>query len=159
MSRFRLLSYLDDARGVVYANGYLLVWFGGVTVNVVDPETGDAVDAWSLEADENGAPRDHQVAMEEMRDWVSQETREVEEETCDGNHTKGDGSWWAKDARGIELCRVCDLCEEDKLSRYRPEILTGYTQADVDEPIEPDDGMSDYEERMHERRQMGLDDF
>lgn len=47
-------------------------------------------------------------------------------------------SWWAHDAQGIPLCRVCNLCESAKLSRYRPEILTGYTQADVDEPIEED---------------------
>lgn len=53
-------------------------------------------------------------------------------------HTRGDGSWWAHDAQGIPLCRVCERCERAKLSRYRPEILTGYTQADVDEPIEPD---------------------
>ena len=26
---------------------------------------------------------------------------------------------------------------KQKLGRYRPEILSGYTQADVDEPIEP----------------------
>jgi hypothetical protein len=54
-------------------------------------------------------------------------------------HTKNDGSWWAKDAQGIELCRVCDECEEAKLSRYRPEILSGYSQADVNEPIEPEE--------------------
>jgi len=53
-------------------------------------------------------------------------------------HTKGDGSWWEYDAQGIPLCRVCKLCREAKLSRYRPCILTGYTQADVDEPIEED---------------------
>ena len=41
------------------------------------------------------------------------------------------------DAQGIYLCRVCPECRESKLSRYRPDILTGYTQADVDEPIEP----------------------
>lgn len=54
-------------------------------------------------------------------------------------HTKNDGSWWEHDAQGIPLCRVCDECREAKLSRYRPEILTGYTQADVDEPIEPEE--------------------
>jgi len=53
-------------------------------------------------------------------------------------HTKGDGSWWEVDAQGIPLCRVCRLCRKAKLSRYRPCILTGYTQADVDEPIEED---------------------
>ncbi len=61
---------------------------------------------------------------------------------CDGTkdfqHEKGDGSWWENDAQGIALCRVCSKCREAKLSRYRPEILTGYTQADVDEPIEPE---------------------
>lgn len=51
-------------------------------------------------------------------------------------HTKSDGSWWEYDAQGIPLCRVCDECRDAKLSRYRPEILTGYTQLDVDEPIE-----------------------
>lgn len=53
-------------------------------------------------------------------------------------HTKGDGSWWANDAQGIPLCRVCDECERFKLSRYRPEILSGYDQGDVDERIEAD---------------------
>ena len=45
-------------------------------------------------------------------------------------------SWWEYDAQGIPLCVVCDDCRDDKLRGYRPEILTGYTQADVDEPIE-----------------------
>jgi hypothetical protein len=51
-----------------------------------------------------------------------------------------EGGWWEHDAQGIELCRVCSVCREQKLARYRPEILSGYSQADVDEPIEPDDG-------------------
>jgi hypothetical protein len=50
----------------------------------------------------------------------------------------GEQSWWEHDAQGIPLCRVCGECVDDKLSRYRPEILTGYTQADVDEAIEED---------------------
>jgi hypothetical protein len=54
-------------------------------------------------------------------------------------HTPTDGSWWESDAQGIPLCRVCNDCRTVKLARYRPEILTGYTQADVDEPIEPED--------------------
>jgi hypothetical protein len=44
------------------------------------------------------------------------------------------------DAQGIYLCAVCDECRDERLSKYRPEILTGYTQADVDEPIEPEEG-------------------
>jgi hypothetical protein len=47
-------------------------------------------------------------------------------------------SWWEYDAQGIPLCRVCERCQQEKLSHYRPEILTGYTQEDVDEPIEED---------------------
>lgn len=47
-------------------------------------------------------------------------------------------SWPEHDAQGIYLCRVCSVCVEEKLSRYRPEILTGYSQEDVDEPIEPE---------------------
>lgn len=59
------------------------------------------------------------------------------EDTCK-RHTKYDGSWWEYDAQGIPLTRVCGGCINEKLARYRPEILVGYTQADVDEPIEPD---------------------
>jgi hypothetical protein len=47
-----------------------------------------------------------------------------------------DESWAEYDVRGIYLCRVCDVCVRAKLSTYRPEILTGYDQSDVDEPIE-----------------------
>lgn len=43
------------------------------------------------------------------------------------------------DAQRIYLCRVCPSCRKERLSRYRPEILTGYTQADVIEPIEPEE--------------------
>jgi hypothetical protein len=46
-------------------------------------------------------------------------------------------SWWENDAQNIPLCRVCDVCRDAKLAGYRPEILTGYSQADVEEPIEP----------------------
>jgi len=56
-----------------------------------------------------------------------------------GSHVKDDGSWWAKDAQGIPLNRVCDKCEKHKLAKYRPEILTGYNQNDIDERIEPEE--------------------
>jgi hypothetical protein len=48
----------------------------------------------------------------------------------------GELSEWQYDAQGIELCRTCNRCKQEKLSRYRPEILTGYDQSDVNEPIE-----------------------
>ena len=50
----------------------------------------------------------------------------------------GKESWPEYDAQRIYLCRVCPSCRKKKLARYRPEILTGYSQADVDEPIEPE---------------------
>jgi hypothetical protein len=55
----------------------------------------------------------------------------------DCEHDKSN-SWWVSDAQGIPLARVCDTCEDKVLSRYRPEILSGYSQSDVDEDIEPD---------------------
>ena len=50
----------------------------------------------------------------------------------------GQESWWECDAQGIPLCRVCSSCQDEQLSKFRPEILTGYDQSDVDEPIEPE---------------------
>ena len=55
------------------------------------------------------------------------------------NCGSGHHSRWEYDAQGIPLCKVCPLCRAEKLAQYRPEILEGYTQLDVDEPIEPDD--------------------
>jgi hypothetical protein len=50
----------------------------------------------------------------------------------------GELSWWACDARGIELSRVCGKCEAEKLSGYRDEVLTNPSY-EADEPIEADD--------------------
>jgi len=60
-----------------------------------------------------------------------------EERPCDCG--SGESSEWEFDVQGIELCRACPRCRDTKLSKYRPETLGwGYTQADLDEPIEPD---------------------
>lgn len=59
-------------------------------------------------------------------------------ESCKA-HTKNDGSWPEYDGQGIYLTRVCGECKKEKLAGFRPEILGSYTQADVDEPIEPED--------------------
>jgi hypothetical protein len=56
---------------------------------------------------------------------------------CDGNHFKGDGSWWDSDARGIPTARVCDDCIKMKRSRYRPEIFET-SSYDCDERVEAD---------------------
>ena len=48
----------------------------------------------------------------------------------------GLASSWRYDAQGIALCRTCSKCHDHKMATYRPEILTGYDQGDVDEPIE-----------------------
>lgn len=58
------------------------------------------------------------------------------QQTCE--HTKGDGSWWEYDARGIPLCRVCNKCREARLARYDSRIFQHSTQADMDEQIEED---------------------
>lgn len=48
----------------------------------------------------------------------------------------GKQSRWEYDGKGIPLCRACPDCRAEKLAKFRPKILTGYTQADVNEPIE-----------------------
>ena len=50
----------------------------------------------------------------------------------------GKESWPEYDARGIYLCRVCEVCQEEKLAGYRPEVLTD-GDYEADEPIEPED--------------------
>jgi hypothetical protein len=55
------------------------------------------------------------------------------------NCGSGECSYWVNDAQGIPLAKVCSECKKKKLARFRPEILTGYDQSDVDEPIEPED--------------------
>lgn len=62
----------------------------------------------------------------------------MREHSCVKGVPSKEPSWWAHDAQGIPLCRVCDDCKAEKLRRYRPEILSGYTQEDVNEPIEGD---------------------
>lgn len=59
---------------------------------------------------------------------------------CVDGEDSDDPSWWECDGQGITLARVCAKCRAQKLSGFRPEILRPYTQADVDEPIEPEDG-------------------
>lgn len=62
----------------------------------------------------------------------------MREHKCVGGVPSKEPSYWAHDAQGIPLCRVCDDCKVEKLSHYRPVILAGYTQDDVNEPIEGD---------------------
>lgn len=33
-------------------------------------------------------------------------------------------SRWVSDARGIPLARVCEKCRKEKLSHFRPEVLS-----------------------------------
>lgn len=47
-------------------------------------------------------------------------------------------SYWQNDARGIPLCRTCDKCHEEKMSRYRQDVLTDSNYW-ADEPIEPEE--------------------
>jgi hypothetical protein len=54
-----------------------------------------------------------------------------------GPHRKGDGSFWAYDARGIPLKRVCERCEHRLRDEFRPDVLTDSNYWH-DEPIEGD---------------------
>lgn len=47
----------------------------------------------------------------------------------------GKMSRWQFDARGIELCRTCEDCHEEKMAGYRPEVLTD-SNYEASEPIE-----------------------
>lgn len=54
------------------------------------------------------------------------------------NHTVVDGGHDIYDGNGIFLCRICEKCESEKLSKYRKEIIEKpYTRDDVLEEIEP----------------------
>lgn len=50
----------------------------------------------------------------------------------------GQPSFWQHDARGIPLCRTCDVCHDKKMAGYRPEVLTD-TRYWTDEPVDTDD--------------------
>lgn len=78
--------------------------------------------------------RARQAAVEAKDRLVAAQEAEADE-ACDG-HRPGDGSWWARDGYGIELCRVCERCEARKMARYRPDIGERY---EADEAI-GDDG-------------------
>lgn len=47
----------------------------------------------------------------------------------------GEPSVWLRDGYGIELCRACSACREERLARYRPDIMERY---ETDEPVEPE---------------------
>jgi len=49
----------------------------------------------------------------------------------------GKDSYWQYDARGIELCRTCEDCHDEKMARYRPEVLNA-SNYEADEDIEPE---------------------
>ena len=56
---------------------------------------------------------------------------------CNGQHMKGDGSYWVSDARGIPLARVCAHCRAAKLSKYRVDVLED-SNYNADEAIDSD---------------------
>ena len=42
---------------------------------------------------------------------------------CDHNQNPND-CWWERDIKGIHLCKVCSVCEKEKLSKYDPSVLS-----------------------------------
>lgn len=57
---------------------------------------------------------------------------------CLDGELSDEPSWELRDAQGIYCARVCGRCEEAKKANFNPWIFDGYSQADVDEPIEGD---------------------
>lgn len=85
------------------------------------------------------ASSDQSALLSEFEQWYAKDLQPASNDADLRHHDcreAGQDSWWEYDAQGIELDRVCNLCREVKLAKYRPCILEGYTQADVDEPIE-----------------------
>lgn len=50
----------------------------------------------------------------------------------------GKDSYWQHDARGIPLTRTCDDCHDEKMAKYRPDVLTDSNYW-ADEPIDAED--------------------
>jgi len=63
----------------------------------------------------------------------------------------GQNSFWANDARGIPMKRVCPKCRDEKLKGYRQDVLSD-PNYEADEPIEPD-----YQESVKENEDEGAD--
>ena len=72
---------------------------------------------------------------------LNQEEQMEDELTCKDdpniiNHASPN-TWEEYDARGIYLARVCEHCVKQKLSKYRPDVLTDPNYATC-EPIDED---------------------
>ncbi len=47
--------------------------------------------------------------------------------------------FWLLDCHHICLCMVCNSCIERKKATYNPWVFTGYTEDDIECPIEPEE--------------------
>jgi hypothetical protein len=56
---------------------------------------------------------------------IKEKGTRMREHLCVGGTVSTKPSWWAHDAQRIPLCRVCEDCKREKLSRYRPENSHG----------------------------------
>lgn len=52
-----------------------------------------------------------------------------------GNYKK---MYWLHDYQGIPCAKVCPGCEERVKARYKSWVFTGYSELDLDEPLEPE---------------------
>jgi hypothetical protein len=90
------------------------------TITTSRNQYGERVTAWA-----SRAPNGETIWLEHV---------ERHDHACVGG-TMGSDGYWVYDYQGIELAKVCDRCKREKLARFRPEIIEGYGQQDVDEPI------------------------
>jgi hypothetical protein len=78
------------------------------------------------------------VWLRRAAEWIDRDAFDGEDYgPCGCEHPTG--SYPLHDGNGIYLARVCSRCHVPTLMKYREEILRGYSQAEVDEPIEPED--------------------
>jgi len=89
---------------------------------------------------------------------LSKDVRELLEQRFTLKCPRGahvESSYWLKDARGIEVAKVCDVCVEEVKAGYRPEIFTD-SQYETTEDVEPDgdalflDELPDTDAAVHE---------
>ena len=156
---------VDELRKYGFSIQNVIPAKGGITVILLRPKTDDRRPEREAKVMPDGTINEPNIYIKQYLNFLGEDTARVthdpllkrgletpmafvnveegihEGSPCDCGSSLP--SEWEFDGQGIPLVRACDKCRKKKLARYRPEILKPYTQADVDEPIEPEE----YEEQ------------